>query len=74
MAHLWRDNREAAGPWRVSSCIDRGGPAIDAVSLIHGRHTSLPEADLEAVAISGADVQWYRRENGPFGKWSRQLI
>jgi hypothetical protein len=74
MAHLWRDNGEAAGPWRVSSRIDRGGPAIDAVSLIHGRHASLPEADLEAVAISGADVQWYRRENGPFGKWSRQLI
>jgi hypothetical protein len=74
MAHLWRDNRDAAGTWRVSTYIDRGGPTVDAVSLIQGRGTSHAEADLEAVALSGADVRWYRRENGPFSKWSCRLL
>ncbi len=74
MAHLWRDNSETGGPWRVSACIDRGGPAVDAVSLIHGRQVRRPDADLEAVALSGADVKWYRRENGPFGTWTRELL
>jgi hypothetical protein len=74
MAHLWRDNREAAGTWQVSTHIDRGGPRVDAVSLIHGHSMSHPDADLEAVALSGTDVRWYRRESGPFSKWSCRLL
>ena len=74
MAHLWRDNREGAGTWQVSTHIDRGGPPVDAVSLIQARGVHRPEADLEAVALSGPDVRWYRRQNGPFGKWSCRLL
>lgn len=74
MAQLSRDNREPAGTWRVTTYIDRGGPAVDAVSLIQGRGTSQLEADLEAVAVSGPDVRWYTRERGPFSKWSCRLL
>ena len=71
IAHLWRS---AGAGWQVSTCIDRGGRYVDAVSLV-AVHTDPPgRADLEAVTVSGDDVVWYRRENGPFGNWTRIFL
>ena len=67
IAHLWRSGSD----WQVSTCIDRGGEYVDAVSLVSAQTHWPGSADLEAVAVSGDDVTWYRRENGPFGNWTR---
>ena len=68
VAHLWRGPGE---DWQVSTCIDRGGARVDAVSLVAADGHSRGRGDLEAVTVSGDDVTWYRRENGPFGNWTR---
>ena len=71
IAHLWRS---AESDWQVSTCIDRGGTYVDAVSLV-APHSDRPgRGDLEAVTVSGDDVVWYRRETGPFGNWTRILL
>jgi hypothetical protein len=68
VAHLWRS---AGADWQVSTCIDRGGARVDAVSMVAADGQSPGRGDLEAVTVSGDDVTWYRRENGPFGNWTR---
>jgi hypothetical protein len=71
VAHLWRS---AGAGWQVSTCIDRGGRYVDAVSLVAVHSDPPGRADLEAVTVSGDDVVWYRRENGPFGNWTRIFL
>jgi hypothetical protein len=71
MVHLYRG---AGGDWQIGTCIDRGGESVDAVSLVAPQSHPLGRADLEAVTVSGADVTWHRRENGPFGTWTRVLL
>jgi hypothetical protein len=71
IAHLWRS---AGSDWQISSCIDRGGAHVDAVSLVAARSHSPGGPDLEAVAVSGDDIAWYRRKHGLFGNWTRVLL
>ena len=71
IAHLWRG---AESDWQVSTCIDRGGTFVDAVSLVAAHNDPPGRGDLEAVTVCGDDVVWYRRENGPFGNWTRILL
>jgi hypothetical protein len=44
------------------------------VSLVAAYSDPPGRGDLEAVTVCGDDVVWYRRENGPFGNWTRILL
>lgn len=71
IANLWRGT---GGEWRIGASIDRGGERVDAVSLVVPPSHSPWDANLEAVAVSGPDVIWHRRTNGPFGHWTSVLL
>jgi Glycosyl transferase family 8 len=69
LAHLWRDNDEAGRPWQVSAYIDRGGPAVEAVSLLPGNVGDNRPGDLVAVVRRAGQTRWYWRQDRLRGSW-----
>ena len=69
MAHLWRDNDAGGRPWRVSTHIDRGGAAVEAVSLLPGNAGGNRPGDLVAVVRRAGQTRWYWRQDRLRGSW-----
>jgi hypothetical protein len=69
LAHLWCDNDADDRPWQVSAYIDRGGPPVEAVSLLPGNAGHDRPGDLVAVVRLADETRWYWRQDRLRGRW-----
>jgi hypothetical protein len=69
LAHLWCDNDAEDRPWQVSAYIDRGGPPVEAVSLLPGNAGHDRPGDLVAVVRLADQTRWYWRQDRLRGSW-----
>ena len=68
LAHWFRDNADAAAPWRGPYPFAQGLAPVDAVSLIQSSY-----GNLEVVARAGGRLVWLWRQSDPPFAWSQPL-
>jgi hypothetical protein len=67
MAHMWRNNDDAAQPWSIGAYLGQSLGTVDAASLIQSNFGT--PGNLELGAREGSALQMFYRDSGPTYTW-----